>query len=276
MVITVLVGTLYAPVFIGLVHDWYKDPDYSHGPFVPLLSGYILYRKRGKLAAAPVHPTWLGLIVILGSLGLLFLGNLAAEYFISRISLLGTIVGIILYVRGGKQLQSLAFPLAFLLLMIPLPTIVYDQIIFPMQLVTSRLVTGTLENVQLFPIMREGNLLITGRYSVEVVQACSGVRSLMTLLALALGYGYLMEGRPAIRIMLACSVFPLAIFGNALRVCSQVMLAYYLGASVTEGLWHSLLGLIGFSSAAGLLPVVHEILRRGIHTKRGLRLGVSI
>jgi exosortase len=118
-----------------------------------------------------------------------------------------------------------------------------------------------LDTLRLFPIMREGNLLITGRYTVEVVQACSGVRSLISLLALALAYGYLSTKSLFIRAILSFSVLPLAIVGNALRVCSQVMLAYYFGLSVTEGLWHTVVGLVGFFSAAGLLPVLHQATR---------------
>lgn len=277
--LVILVAVLYTTVVVGLVGDWWKDADYSHGFFVPVLSGYLIYRSRRELVSLPKKPSSWGLIVLLGALGLLFLGSLGAEFFLARLSLIGVIVGLVLCFWGWSHLRQMAFPLSFLLLMIPLPMVVYNEIVFPMQLITSRLATAALQNLDLFPVLREGNLLITARCTVEVVQACSGVRSLVSLLALASGYGYLAERSLVVRCLLAISVLPLAVLGNALRVCAQVFLAQYFGLTAIEGTRHLLLGLVGFFAAAGLVPIIHHmtiVARRYWETQRKVSVAVRV
>src|SRR5262249_9749287 len=158
----------------------------SHGFFVPLFSSYLIWRRRDALAQMPARSSWWGMICVLGSLGLLFLGSLGAELFLTRVGLVGTIVGLVWFFFGAAMVRALAFPLAFLLLMIPLPAIIYNEIVFPLQLLASRFATGCLQQVHAFPVLREGNLLILPNHTLEVVEACSGIRSLMSLTALAL------------------------------------------------------------------------------------------
>ncbi|MGO9517412.1 MAG: exosortase/archaeosortase family protein [Candidatus Korobacteraceae bacterium] len=182
-----LVGVLlalYAPVLRILLDQWYRDPDYSHGFLVPLLSAYLIWARRDKLRQVPRRPSPWGMVIFLGALGLLVLGSLGAELFLARFSLLCTICGLIVYFCGGVMLRALAFPMAFLLFAIPIPGVVYNEIVFPLQFIASKFATWTLEQLNLFPIMREGNVLILPGMSLEVVEACSGIRSLMSLLAL--------------------------------------------------------------------------------------------
>lgn len=139
------------------------------------------------------------MLVVLFSIGLLFLGSLGAELFLARISILGTICGLIVYFSGGALLRAMAFPLVFLLFAIPIPALIYNEIVFPLQFIASKFATSTLDMLNLFPVMREGNILILPHMSLEVVEACSGIRSLMSLLALAAGYGYLVERSTFVR-----------------------------------------------------------------------------
>src|SRR5438270_6297283 len=248
---------LFAPVLMRLVAQWWSDPDYSHGFFVPFFSAYLIWRRRGSLAKLNVKPTWWGMLLVLGSVGLLFLGSLGAELFLTRVGLVGTIAGVVLFFYGFATLRALLFPLGFLFLMIPLPAIIYNEITFPLQLLASRLAAGSLQQLHLFPILREGNLLILPNYTLEVVEACSGIRSLMSLMALILAYGYLAENSRWIRLLLALLVFPIAVLGNALRVMVTAALTYKYGPEVGEGALHPFYGIGVFLVAMLVIVGIH-------------------
>jgi exosortase len=259
---------LFWPVIVELVGDWFTQADYSHGFFVPLFSAYLIWRRRQDLEKIEAQPSWWGLAAVLCSLGLLFLGSLGAELFLARVGLVGTIVGLVWFFRGSQTVRTLAFPLAFLLLMIPLPTIIYNEIVFPMQLLASRFAGACLQQTHMFPILREGNLLILPNYTLEVVEACSGIRSLMSLLALSLAYGYLAETNKWIRLLLALLVFPIAIFSNGLRVMLAAAITYKYGPEIGEGVLHSAYGIIVFLVATFLIIAVHSGITRVLRGAR--------
>jgi exosortase len=250
---------LYAPVLERLVKQWWTDSDYSHGFLVPLLSAYLIWQRRDKLAEVVRKPSNWGLLVVLGSLGLLFLGSLGAELFLTRISILGTICGLIAYFAGWKLLRAMAFPLAFLLFAIPIPVIIYNEIVFPLQFIASRFATSSLEMLNLFPIMREGNVLIMPGMRLEVVEACSGIRSLMSLLALAAGYGYLAEKSVPVRWFLFLAMVPLAIVSNGTRVMITGLMTNYIGPQAAEGFMHEFSGWVIFVVATALFLGLHNL-----------------
>jgi exosortase len=258
LLLLVLVLTpLYGPTIVRLALQWYHDPEYSHGFFVVLLAGHLVWRKRQAWVGEPRKPSWLGLPIIVGSLGLLYLGTLGAELFLTRISLWLVVVGLILYFEGSHRLRTIAFPMAFLLFMIPLPAIIYTQIVFPLQLLASRCASRSLEAIDLFPVMREGNLLILPNSTLEVVEACSGIRSLMALLALASLYGYLRERSLLFRIVLIAAMVPLAVAANAVRVMVMAFCTQIWGTNAAESVLHPLLGILVFFVATGLLLALH-------------------
>jgi len=256
----VTVAILYASALSGLIRQWYYDPNYSHGFLVPIFVGYLAWRKREALSSLRPHPSLFGLLVVLSSLGILVIGKIGADLFLTRISLLGTSLGIVLYFWGRRILHVLAFPLCFLLLMIPLPALVYNQLVFPLQLLASRLATMCLEGVNVVPVLREGNLLILPNYTIQVVEACSGIRSLMSLVALSLGYSYLAERNAVLRAVLVLVMAPVAIVSNGFRVMGAALLAYYWGAKMAEGFFHSFSGLVIFSVAIILMLGLHATL----------------
>lgn len=255
-----LVLLLYAPVLKNLVLQWWSDPDYSHGFFVPLFSGYILWRQRARWMTIEIKPSNFGLLVMLGAVGLLLVGSLGAELFTTRFSLLILLVGMILFLAGWKFLRAVSFPLCFLIFMIPLPQIVYNQITFPLQLLASRFATFWLEVVHV-PVLRDGNILVFSNYSLEVVEACSGIRSLMTLISLAVIYGYLLESRLWVRILLVVLMVPIAIVSNAIRIMGAGVMAHRFGPAAAEGFLHEFSGWVIFLVALLLLFAFHWILR---------------
>jgi exosortase len=256
-----LVLLLYAPVLKNLVLQWWSDPDYSHGFFVPLFSGYILWRQRERWLKAEIKPSNFGLLVMLGAVGLLLVASLGAELFTTRFSLLVLLAGMVLFLAGWKFLRAVSFPLCFLIFMIPLPQIVYNQITFPLQLIASRFAAFWLELVHV-PVLRDGNILVFSNYSLEVVEACSGIRSLMTLISLALIYGYLLEPRLWVRIMLVSLMVPIAIVSNAIRIMGAGVMAHRFGPAAAEGFLHEFSGWVIFLVALVLLFASHWILRR--------------
>jgi len=248
---------LYASVLKLLVFQWYNDPDYSHGFLVPVLSAFLIWQRRDKLRLIPLRPSPWGMVIVAGSLGLLVLGSLGAELSMARLSMLGTICGLIVYFAGSKYLRAMAFPLAFLLFAIPIPTVVYNSIVFPLQFIASRFAVRSLEIINLFPVMREGNVLVLPHMHLEVVEACSGIRSLMSLLALAAGYGYLVERSVPVRCFLVLAMVPLAIISNGTRVMITAIMANYLGPKAAEGFMHEFSGWVIFVVATILFLLLH-------------------
>ncbi len=250
---------LYGPIIVKLVHQWDTDADYSHGFLVPFLSAYLIWQRRDKLAEVVRKPSNWGVAVVLGSLGLLFLGSLGAELFLTRISMITMICGLIVYFSGWRLLRSMAFPLAFLLFAIPIPALIYNEIVFPLQFIASRFATSCLEALNLFPIMREGNVLIMPGMRLEVVEACSGIRSLMSLLALAAGYGYLAEKSVPVRWFLFLAMVPLAIVSNGTRVMITALMTNYIGPQAAEGFMHEFSGWVIFVVATALFLALHSL-----------------
>ncbi len=232
---------LYFRVGKGLISDWIHLPDFSHGFLVPVVSFYFVYERRKQLSTLSPSGKWAGLgLIILGIL-LLFLGNLAAEYFTMRFSILVVLGGIILFLLGKEFYKTLLFPLALLIFMIPIPSILMDQITFPMQLFASKVAAKSLHLVGI-PVLREGNIIQLANTSLEVAEACSGIRSLISLLALSVVFAYFSQKETWKRIVLVLSTFPIAIIANAARVAGTGIMAHYYGDSVAQSFFH------GFSS----------------------------
>src|SRR5271166_367232 len=160
------------------------------------------------------------------------------------------------------MLRALAFPLAFLLFAIPIPVLIYNEIVFPLQFVASKFATWTLETINLFPIMREGNVLILPGMTLEVVEACSGIRSLLSLLALAAGFGYLVERSPVVRWVLFLAMIPLAIISNGTRVMITAIMANYMGPRAAEGFMHEFSGWVIFVVATVLFLGFYSLMTK--------------
>ena len=241
LLLTVGVLWLYHNVLSSLVRQWASDDNYSHGFFVLPLAAFFVWERRDALAAAAPRPSLTGLALIGVSLGVLIAGLLGVELFLTRISLVGTVAGIVLFVWGREHARILAFPLAFLLLMVPLPAIVFNQIALPLQLLASSVGEATIRLAGI-PVLREGNILKLPATSLEVVEACSGIRSLVSLTMVAVLLGYFAERRTRTRVLIALSAVPIAILANAIRVAGTGIVAQWIGPSAARGFFHSFSG----------------------------------
>ena len=245
---------LYWDVMASLIRDWANDDNYSHGFLIVPVAAYLAWERRDRLVAAPRRPSSAGLIIVLGSLGALVAGILGAEFFLSRVSMIGVLVGATLFILGWDHLRILAFPYAFLLLMIPIPAIVFNQIAFPLQLFASRFGVTVME-LSAVPVLREGNVITLANTKLEVAEACSGIRSLISLLTLGIVYGYFSDSRVWVRVLIAASEVPIAIFANGLRVAGTGVLAHYYGPEAALGFFHTFSGWLVFLLAFVLLCV---------------------
>jgi len=270
----------YAGVLVKLGRDWWTDENYSHGLLVPFVIGFIVWSEFDELKKAAQKPAfWLGGSVIIFAILMLLGGTLGAELFTQRISLVLITVGIIVYFFGAKILQSLLVPFALLLLSIPIPQIIFNKIAFPLQIWASQ---AAVWGIRLFevPTVRKGNVIeilpqgATQIIALEVVEACSGIRSLMTLVTLALILAFFTrQGKKqndwfvslknldfwrAVILMLAA--IPIAVLTNAARVTATGVSTYYYGRQATESAWHDLSGWLVYIVALALLIAINFIL----------------
>jgi exosortase len=248
---------LYAPVLSHLVGQWSHDPNYSHGFFVPAFSLYLLWQDRARLNSLPLEPSWSGLLVLGLAIAVLMAGVLGAELFLSRSSLLIAMGGLVVLLYGWNHLRAVMFPWLFLLFMIPIPTIVFNQITFPLQLLASKAAAVTLPLFGV-PVLREGNVIQLPAMALEVAEACSGIRSLMSLATLAVIYGYLLEPRKLLRMVLALASVPIAVIANSFRIVGTGLLVQYWDPEKAEGFFHAFSGWLIFVVSLALLLLLHR------------------
>ena len=190
---------------------------------------------------------------------MLVAGQLGAELFLTRVSLIGVLAGAVLFLYGWEHLRIAWFPLAFLILMIPIPAIIFNQIAFPLQLLASRFGETVLQLFDI-PVLREGNVITLANTQLEVAEACSGIRSLISLLTLGIVYGYFTDKRPPVRVLLALATIPVAIVANGLRVAGTGIAAYRYGQEAAQGFFHEFSGWVVFVVSLALMFLIHRTL----------------
>ncbi len=258
-ILLVVLGLLYWRILGKLVYDWATIGDDSHGFLVPFFSLFLLWDKRRKLAALPIQQSWAGLpFVVLGCVTLL-LGIYGAELFLSRISLVFILAGMVWTLCGRAVFREVLFPLAVLLLAIPFPAIVFSQITFPLQLLASQLASSLLPLFGV-PVLREGNVIQLPAMKLEVAEACSGIRSLMSLFTLSVFYGYFLERTTGRRWLMALASIPIAVGANALRIVGTGLCVQYWDPSKGEGFFHEFSGWVMFLISLSFLYLLHRVL----------------
>ncbi len=255
-----LLAISYAPILYALVMQWSTDDDMGHGFFVPAIAAYIIWQERAKLFAIERQPNWWGLAIMLWAGFQLFIATLGAELFLSRTAFVISVIGAVLFIGGSKLTKALAFPLFLLFFMVPIPAVIYTQITFRLQLLASRVAEATIDILGV-PVIRTGNVLELASQKLNVVEACSGIRSLLTLTFLSLVYGYFAEKRTWVRVALFFSTIPIAIAANAGRV-TMTGLVSEINPELAEGVFHEAQGGVIFMVGFALLAVVHQILIR--------------
>lgn len=258
--LTVIVSYLYSDILFLLVKNWWNDPNFSHGFFVPIFAAFFIWQKRGAVAAMPLEPAWSGLAIILLALLVLVVGVVGAELFLSRTSLILLLAGLVVYFLGWNHFRTLIFPWAFLFLMVPLPDLILSQVTLPLQFLASDLASGLLTLVGV-PVLKDGNILQLPTMTLEVAEACSGIRSLVSLVTLAVIYGYFSEKSITMRVILVLGAVPIAVAANSLRVMGTGLLGLYWAPDKAEGFFHTFSGWVIFILSLGMLFLLHGALR---------------
>ena len=259
-ILGILIVGLYLGIVIRLAGQWSSDPNYSHGFIVPLFCAWVLWKDRHRIAKIPAQPNWFGLVIIVGGLGLLVLGVLGAENFLSRTSLLFVAAGMAVQFRGWRFFRAILFPWAVLFLAIPIPVLIFNKIAFPLQFFASKLASGLLALFGV-PVLREGNVIYLPSLTLDVVEACSGLRSLVSLITLAVFYGYLFEKRNLLRVLVILSAIPIAVIANGFRIMGSGMLGEYWNPDKAEGFFHLFSGWLIFVVSLCLLFLFHSLLQ---------------
>ncbi len=261
LVLVLLLGAVYHSIVYEMILDWKKDDNYSHGFLVPFIAAYLAYMRKNDLLAAVVRPCNAGLAVIAMGLGVLFLGWLATEYFTMRTSLVIIMAGSVLYLLGLEVFKILLAPLCYLLLMVPIPYIIYDAAAFPLKLFVTKVSVLSMKALGIV-VWQEGNILMFPNITLEVADACSGLRSIMSLLALGAAYAFVLHSTTRDRVILILSTLPIAVFTNCLRVIATGILAQYYGSAAAEGFFHEFAGMFVFGAAVVMFVALGSSLKR--------------
>lgn len=256
-VLVVLLGVLYLRVCVKLVLDWSSTPDYAHGFLIPIFCAYVVWEKRHAVQNTPIAPSWTGTFLVALGLFTLITGIYGAELFLARISGIMVLAGLVWTFAGLPMLRVLKFPLLVLLLAIPFPAVIFNQITFPLQLLASRLASSILPIFDV-PVLREGNVIELPMMRLEVAEACSGIRSLMSLFTVAIIYGYLLEPSTLRRTLLAFASIPIAVAANALRIVGTGLCVQYWDPEKAMGFFHEFSGWLMFLFSLSLVYLAQK------------------
>ncbi len=260
LLFVVILTGLYWQIFPALILDWWADPNYSHGFLVPLFSAFLIWHQWDALKRLTPSGSWVGLPMLLVGIAMLVLGDIAAEEFLLRTSFIVLIAGLTLFHLGTEIFRKVAFPLAFLFFMVPLPAIVFNAIAFPLQELAAHNAEWMLDLLGI-PVLRDGNVIHLKDVSLGVTEACSGIRSLISLLALSVVWAYLTLPRVGLMAVLVIASVPVTIIANAGRVVLTGLVSQHLGVAYAQGFFHSFSGWIIFLFAFVCLLGVHGFIR---------------
>jgi len=258
-IVVLLAAWLYGPFALRMASQWWHDPNYTHGFFVPVFSLFLLWERRAKLATLRIDPAWSGLVILVFALMTLVVGTIKSGFFLYRVSVLLFIAGMVIFLAGWKHLAAISFPLAFLFLMIPSPTLM-EQITFPLQIIASKTASFLLMLAGV-PAIREGNIILLPSAQLEVAEACSGIRSLFSLLTLTIVYGHLAETKIGVRVLLTFMAVPISVFANALRIAFTGLMVEGWGVERAQGTIHALSGWLVFVASLGLIFLLHRLIQ---------------
>jgi exosortase len=258
--VALLLVALYYRVAVKLVYDWYTIPDYSHGFLVPLFAAFLIWDKRKILKATPIRQTWTGIVLVVFALMVLILGVYGVELFTARISFILLLTGLIATFFGWGMVREVRFPLLVLILAIPFPAILFNRITFPLQLLASKIASDILPFLGV-PTLHEGNVIELPIMKLEVAEACSGIRSLMSLFTLAVFYGYFLEKTTKRRVILALASIPIAVTANVARIVGTGLCVQYWDPEKALGFFHEFSGWVMFVVSLACLYLVHRAMR---------------
>jgi exosortase len=260
-ILFILWFAVFYPIYPEMVSNWLNHSNNSHGLLVPFLSVYFIWNSRDELNGIGKGTTNLGLVVLTCSLIIYLLSYVGGVAFIARMMIVSTLIGLVLYNFGKEVFRKLAFPLFFLLFMVPIPVSIISLISLPLQRLATD-VAAFLIQLTSIPVYQEGNMLYFVQTQLEVAEACSGLRSMTSLLMLGTIFVYLSNFNKKRKAILLISTFPLAIFANIVRVSGTGILAHFFGSAVAKGFLHDFSGMAVFLFGLMLMWLEYKLLSR--------------
>lgn len=248
----------YAPILYRMVKQWANDEDMGHGFFVPVVAGIVVWQRRGLLLRTPRKSNGWGLFLVIFAACEALVATLGAELFTARLAFVISLIGVVLYLGGKEWVKKLGFPLALLLFMIPIPAIIYAQLTLKLQTLASELGELLISAVGI-PVLRAGNTLQLPSQTLDIAEACSGIRSLLSLGFLSLVYAYFTDKRVWMRWVLLLATIPIAIGANGIRVAVTGYLSE-INTKLATGVYHEMEGYIVFVVALVALIVLHRLI----------------
>jgi exosortase len=267
VLLAALLVLLYHSIAVKLVTDWAELPDFSHGFLIPFFAAFLLWDKRVQLRNTAIAPSWGGLWLVALGLFELLLGVFGADLFLQRTSFVLLAAGLVWTLLGRAMVSRVKFVLLVLLLAIPLPTILFNQITFPLQLLASRFASDLLPLAGV-PVLREGNVIQLPAMQLEVAEACSGIRSLMSLFTVAVIYGYFLERTTWRRVALALASLPIAVAANVARIFGTGLCVQYWDPDKAMGFFHEFSGWLMFLVSLACLYLVHRVMALVVRERR--------
>jgi exosortase len=250
----------YAPALRGMFDQWSSDEDMGHGFVVPIVVLWIVYRERKRWQTLPPRPTLWGLPILAVGAAMHFTSAVGAGLFAGSVAFLVSLTGAILCLGGFPYLRAWTFPLLLTLFMLPKLAVVYNQATLPLQLLASRFAASML-SVAGVGVIREGNILDVAGHRVSVVEACNGIRYLLSLGFMAVVFAYLSDSKPWMRIALLLTALPMAIVANAIRVAAAAS-----APSLDSGTPHAILGWLIFVMCLMTLMLMRRVFSE-VHTR---------
>ena len=254
-------GVLYHNVISKMVSVWLRDDNYSHGFFIPIIAAYLIWSNRQELSKANISPANSGLLLLCGSILFYGLANIGAELFSMRASMIMILLSTAVFVFGWFITRQIFLPILYLLFMIPFPAIIWDKIAFPLKLFATKIAVDVIQLIGI-PVFGEGNIIHLSNTTLEVVDACSGLRSLISLLALSAAFALISDLLKWKKILLFLSAVPIAVALNIVRLTITAILAQYYGAQVADGFLHDMSGILVFIVALFFILLEYQLLSK--------------
>jgi len=239
--------------------DWWSHEEYSHGFIIPLIAGYLLWRRRMELRDSLKSSSPLGFIVFSLGLVLYILGSIGEEEFVQRISLPVALLGIVYFLNGRKTAQLCLFPIAYLFFMIPVPYPFYKALSLKLRLLDS-MVAASWSSFLGVPVYIEGYFLHLPHITLEVADACSGILSIFALMAIGIFYTYIFPTKVWKKVLMLVFLIPIAILSNVVRIVSIAVLIYYSGDWILHSTFHKFNGTFNFLLGLTALILISNIL----------------
>ena len=259
VILAILLGAVYWKILRALAIQWWDDANYSHGFLVPLFSLYLVWQQRAALRGLPRSGSPLGIPVVLAGIAALILGDLGAENFLMRSSLIVIVAGLVLFHLGTHVFRAVLFPLAFLFFMVPLPGVIFYAVTFPLQRLAAEQAAWTLDALGI-PVLLDGNVIHLAQLSLGVTEACSGIRSLISLFAGAVVWAYLLIPTGWAMIIFVAATVPITILANATRVVLTGLIGRQFGVEYATGFFHEFAGWAIYIFAFLSLLVTHSLI----------------